>query len=103
MSTQTNIYQAGTGFKILHSTRRSQMASMTLDPGESSSEKPNTHRESDQVLIVLEGKLTAQISGKQTEMNKGDAVTVPAGTPHKFTNAGSDRAATFSVYSPPAY
>ena len=79
------------------------MASMTLDPGESSSEKPNTHRESDQVLIVLEGKLTAQISGKQTEMNKGDAVTVPAGTPHKFTNAGSDRAATFSVYSPPAY
>ena len=99
----TSVYRAGTGFKILHTTPRSQSASMTLDPGESSSEKPNTHSESDQVLIVLEGTLIAEISGKRAEMSKGDAVTVPAGTPHKFTNAGTDRAVTFSVYSPPAY
>jgi mannose-6-phosphate isomerase-like protein (cupin superfamily) len=99
----TNIYSAGTGFKILETTRRSQTATLTLDPGESSSEKPNRHPESDQVLIVLDGKLTAEISGKRSEMKKGDAVTVPAGTPHKFTNAGSERAITFSVYSPPAY
>jgi mannose-6-phosphate isomerase-like protein (cupin superfamily) len=38
-----------------------------------------------------------------TRRTKGDVVTVPAGTPHKFTNAGSERAITFSVYSPPAY
>jgi len=99
----TNVYSAGKGFKIIGTTRRSQSASMTLELGESSSQKPNTHPESDQVLIVLEGKLTAEISGKRTEMNKGDAITVPAGTPHKFTNAGRERAVTFSVYSPPAY
>jgi mannose-6-phosphate isomerase-like protein (cupin superfamily) len=99
----TNIYSAGKGFKILETTRRSQTASMTLEPGESSSERPNTHSESDQVLIVLEGNLTAEISRKQTELNKGDAITVPARTPHKFTNSGSERAVTFSVYSPPAY
>ena len=98
-----NVYQAGTGFKILHTTERSQMASMILDPGESSSEKPNTHSESDQTLIVLDGALIAEISGNRSEMKKGDAVTVPAGTPHKFTNSGSNRAVTFSVYSPPAY
>ena len=79
------------------------MASMILDPGESSSEKPNTHSQSDQTLIVLEGTLTAEISGKHAEMKKGDAITVPAGTPHKFTNSGNDQAITFSVYSPPAY
>ena len=73
-----NVYQAGTGFKILHSTKRSQMASMILDPGESSSEKPNTHSESDQTLIVLDGALIAEISGNRSEMKKGDAVTVPA-------------------------
>jgi mannose-6-phosphate isomerase-like protein (cupin superfamily) len=99
----TNIYSAHKGFKILETTRRSQTATMTLDPGESSSKRPNTHPESDQVLIVLEGKLTAEISGKRSEMKKGDAVTVPAGTPHKFTNAGGECAVTFSVYSPPAY
>ena len=99
----TNIYSAGTGFKILETTRRSQSASMTLEAGESSSERPNTHPESDQVLIVLEGKLIAEISGKRSEMKKGDAVTVPAGMPHRFTNAGNERAVTFSVYSPPAY
>ena len=98
-----NVYSAGKGFKILETTRRSQSASMTIELGESSSQKPNTHPESDQVLIVLEGKLTAEISGKRTEMNKADAITVPAGTPHKFTNTGSERAVTFSVYSPPAY
>jgi mannose-6-phosphate isomerase-like protein (cupin superfamily) len=98
-----NIYSADKGFKIIETTDRSQTASMTLEPGESSSERPNTHHESDQVLIVLEGNLTAEISGKRTEMKKGDAITVPAGTPHKFTNAGGERAVTFSVYSPPAY
>jgi mannose-6-phosphate isomerase-like protein (cupin superfamily) len=36
-------------------------------------------------------------------MKKGDAVTVPAGTSHKFTNVGGERAITFSVYSPAAY
>src|SRR5207247_10281111 len=77
MAAATNIYRAGgTGFKILHATRRSQTASMTLDPGESSSEKPNTHPESDQVLIVLEGTVTAEISGERTKMEKGDAVTI---------------------------
>ncbi len=99
----TNVYRAGTGFKILHTTRRSQAASMTLDPGESSSEKPNTHPESDQVLILLEGTLTAEVFGNCTEMKRGDAITVPSGTPHKFTNVGSGHAVTFSVYSPPAY
>jgi|ERR1043166_6635992 mannose-6-phosphate isomerase-like protein (cupin superfamily) len=98
-----NVYEADSDFKVLHTTRLSQMASMTLDPGESSSEEPNTHSASDQTLIVLDGTLTAEISGKRNEMRKGDAVTVPAGTPHKFTNSGSDRAVTFSVYSPPAY
>ena len=99
----TNVYQAGDGFKILGATKRSQMASMTLAPGESSSEKPNTHSESDQTLIVLDGILTADISGESSEMKRGDAVTVLAGTPHKFTNSGREKAITFSVYSPPAY
>jgi mannose-6-phosphate isomerase-like protein (cupin superfamily) len=99
----TNVYRAAAGFKILHTTERSQSASMILDPGESSSERPNMHLESDQVLIVLEGNLTAEISGKRSEMKKGDAVTVPAGTSHKFTNVGGERAITFSVYSPAAY
>jgi hypothetical protein len=37
----TNVYRAAAGLKILRTTERSQNASMILDPGESSSERPN--------------------------------------------------------------
>jgi|GEM_PF-633216 len=99
----THIFQAGTGFKVLETTERSQTGLLTLESGESSSETPSTHAESDQVLVLLEGELTAEIGEESAGMKKGDAVLVPARTPHKFTNSGRERAVTFSVYAGPAF
>lgn len=76
---------------------------MTLETGESTSEKPNVHVQSDQVVLLVEGKLTAQIADEERELHEGDIVIVPAGTPHKFTNSGASPARAFSVYAPPAY
>ncbi len=48
----THIFEAGTGFRVIDTTERSQTAVLTL---EATSEKPSRHEESDQTLIVLEG------------------------------------------------
>ncbi len=99
----THIFQAGTGFKVLETTERSQTGLLTLESGEASSDEPSVHSDSDQVLIVLQGEVTAEIEAEKGVLQKGDAVVVPAGTPHKFINRGRERAVTFSVYARPAF
>ncbi len=99
----THIFEAGTGFKILETTERSQTGLLTLEVGEATGETPSTHAESDQVLIILQGELTAEIGGESEVLDIGDAVTVPAKTPHRFINTGHERAITFSVYALPAF
>jgi len=99
----THIFEAGSGFKILETTERSQTGLLTLEVGEATGDKPSTHAESDQVLVVLQGELTAEVGGESEVLDIGDAVTVPAQTPHRFINTGHERAITFSVYALPAF
>jgi len=99
----SNIFKPHPGFEILQTTPRSQSAVMDLSPGESSSEEMNSHPESDQTLVVLQGMLSAEIADQKILMHTGDSVTVPAGTPHRFVNICEERVTTFNVYSPPAY
>ncbi len=98
-----NIFDATSWFQVLETTEKSQTAVMVLTPGKHSSEKMNVHEKSDQVLVLLEGELVAEVGGKKTAMRKGDSCIVPAGTPHRFDNPGTARAVTFNVYSPPEY
>ena len=76
---------------------------MTLEPGNASSEKMNTHQMSAQVLLVLEGELQAEVGGEIHAMKQGDVCIVPAGTAHRFLNPGKGRAVSFNVYAPPEY
>ncbi len=99
----THIFAAGSGFRILETTERSQTGLLTLSPGESSSEKPSVHQDSDQTLVLLAGELGAEIGDEKFLLEDGDAVLVPAKTPHRFTNTGKSRATTFSVYARPAF
>jgi len=90
-------------FEILETTKRSQTAALALEVGEATSDQPNRHPESDQVLIVLEGELAGEIGGEKLPLKVGDSVIVKANTPHRFVNSGKARAVAFSVYAPPAY
>ena len=76
---------------------------MTLAPGQSSGEEPEAHRASDQVLLLVEGTLTAFIAGHRSQLKAGDVVVIPPGTKPRFTNQGNQPAVTFSVYAPPEY
>lgn len=99
----TNIHDATSWFQVLQTTAQSQTALMTLTAGGQSSEETNVHKKSDQVVLILEGEVHAEIAHEKRLLRAGDTCIVPAGTPHRFENAGKNRAVTFNVYSPPEY
>ena len=76
---------------------------MTLKPGKSSGSKPEGHKKSDQVLLVLEGEVEGNIGEETMIMRTGDVVIIPAGTKHRFRNRSSADVVTFNTYSPPEY
>ena len=101
----TNVRRAkGKFFRVLQTAKRSQTAVMTLKPGEESGPKANEHPKSEQVLLVLEGEVQAEVGrARRRTLKAGDAVLVPRGTAHRFVNKGERPALTFNVYAPPAY
>jgi mannose-6-phosphate isomerase-like protein (cupin superfamily) len=98
-----NIGEATAWFEVLQTTTRTQTAMMTLKPGRSSGGHKEGHRNSDQVLLVLEGEVEGEIRDDTITLRKGDVIVIPAGTKHKFTNRASVDAVTFNTYSPPEY
>jgi len=98
-----NIQDAESWFQVLKTTKRSQTAVMTLKPQGRSSEELNTHEESDQVVLIVEGEVEAEIDGRKRRLKKGDTCIIPAGTPHRLNNPGRENAVTFNVYTPPEY
>jgi mannose-6-phosphate isomerase-like protein (cupin superfamily) len=98
-----NINDATEWFEVLETSKRTQTAMMTLSPGEKTGRKAEAHQKSDQVLLVLSGKLSGTIGPEAVALKKGDILLIRAGTPHRFENPGRRRAVTFNVYAPPEY
>ena len=76
---------------------------MILSPGDKTGRKAEAHEKSDQVLLMLSGKLSGTVGPETVSLKKGDILLIRAGTPHRFENPGRQRAVTFNVYSPPEY
>ncbi len=100
---RANVRDAANWFDVLLGTERTEAAVMRLDPGHSSSPAPSAHERSDQVLLVLEGAVDAQVGSERARLSRGDMVLIPAGTLHRISCAGDAPALTFNVYGPPAY
>jgi len=98
-----NIDEAEAWFEVLPTSGKSQTAVMTLEPGGASGSTPNSHAQSEQVLLVIEGEVEAEVAGETRALRTGDVVVIPPGLKHRFSNPGSVPAITFSVYAPPEY
>jgi len=98
-----NIHEHEEWFEVLQTSSKSQTAVMVLAPGKSSGEKPESHENSEQTLLLVDGVLEAEIASEHIQMKSGDVVVIPAGVKHKFTNPSAGAAVTFSVYCPPEY
>lgn len=98
-----NLQQTSGDFHLLETTGRTQTATMTLGPGEASSDEPEQHPHSDQVLLLLRGELRAEVGEERQTLRVNDTIIVPAAMPHRFVNEGKEPAFAFTVYGPPAY
>lgn len=98
-----NIKDSAERFEVLQTSKRTQTAMMILTPGEATGRKAGVHKKSDQVLLLLSGKLSGTVGPETVSLKKGDILLIRAGTRHRFENRGRQRAVTFNVYSPPEY
>lgn len=101
--TVANLADARGWFQVLARAEQSEAAVMRLESGRASAERPTIHADSDQILLVVEGEVLAEVDSERRRLRTGDVVIVRAGTPHRFLNDGPRMAVTFNVYAPPAY
>ncbi len=97
-----NINDATEWFEVLQTSDKSQTAIMTFESGKSSGAKEG-HKNSDQVLLLIEGELEGKVGDEKATLKKGDVLLIPAGVKHQFTNRSDKSAVTFNVYAPPEY
>jgi mannose-6-phosphate isomerase-like protein (cupin superfamily) len=98
-----DLRESSESFHLLETTGRTQTATMTLQPGEATSDQMETHPHSDQVVVVLRGEVVAEVDGSRDTLGPGQSLIVPAAIQHRFINKSSAEVFAFTVYSPPAY
>jgi mannose-6-phosphate isomerase-like protein (cupin superfamily) len=92
------------GFQVLHKTRSSQAATMTIRPGGESGEgAANEHGWAEQWLYVVSGTGTARVSGRTVKLRAGSLLLIGKREPHIIRNTGRANLVTINVYAPPAY
>lgn len=74
-----------------------------LDPGGSTGDEPYTHGDSEELFVVLSGRVHLQLEERLYELEEGDSIDYRSSAPHRVTNAGDDVAEVIWVISPPSY
>ncbi|WP_197420092.1 cupin domain-containing protein [Mycobacterium sp. NAZ190054] len=64
-----------------------EVASLRLAPGAHTGVELVRH-EGYEIVVVQHGRLTVQIGGVENELEAGDAISLDAGSPHRFANNG---------------
>jgi mannose-6-phosphate isomerase-like protein (cupin superfamily) len=85
--------------RVVTTTAHTQLVLMTLPPGEEIGSE--IHKDTDQILIGIEGSGTSVLEGVERPFARGDAVVVPQGTRHNFVNTGSEPLRLVTIYGPP--
>lgn len=78
-----------------HGSRDSATVLVELDP----QEELGTHTDSaEELLLVLEGTIEAEINGERTIASKGELILVPKMMPHNFRNTGHEKARVLGFF-----
>ena len=70
------------------------------DPGEGA---PLHHHAVEEVLRVLDGTASISVAGDSATVHPGEAVIVPAGVEHGFTNTGASTLHTQAILAEPVF
>ena len=91
-------------FAVLHATRSSQAATMTLAPGtESNESSANEHAWAEQWLYVVSGTGSARVGKRTIRLRPGSLLLIEKREPHVIRAGQRSRLVTVNVYVPPAY
>ena len=91
----------GKFFKVLGQTDKSQVAVMTLHPGQDSG--PEDIHPGDQVIYVIEGEAEIELDNETVPLKAGEVLTVPTKAKHHIYNRGQQDLFLLNIYTPPAY
>jgi len=90
-------------FHVALSTRRAQIAEMTIAPGHAEGGPGNRHVGADQWMFVQAGAGIAHVGGKRLPLRRGTVLLIERGEEHEIRNTGRTALRTLNFYTPPAY
>lgn len=86
--------------RVLYTGQHTQLVLMTLQPREEIGLE--THPTTDQFFRIEEGEGKIVINKEEQPIKDGDAIIIPAGTPHNLINTSSKKPLKlYTLYSPP--
>lgn len=80
-----------------------EVVAAEFDPGGSTGDEPYTHGDSEELLVVVEGRVHVQVGAEVYDLSAGDSVHYRSSTPHRVSNPGDEAAEVLFVISPPSY
>lgn len=80
-----------------------EVVAAAFDPGGSTGDEPYTHGDSEELLLVLAGRVHVQLGSGLLDLSAGDSVNYRSSTPHRVSNPGDEPAEVLFVISPPSY
>ena len=96
----------GTGRKVLLTPKPLQHLEVVVaefDPGGSTGEEAYAHGDSEELFLVVAGRVRIHLGGESYELGPGDCVQYRSSAPHRVVNVGDERAEVLFVVSPPSY
>ena len=80
-----------------------EVVTAAFDPGGSTGDEPYTHGDSEELLLVLAGRIHLQLGSELLDLSAGDSVNYRSSTAHRVSNPGAEPAEVLFVISPPSY
>jgi transcriptional regulator with XRE-family HTH domain len=80
-----------------------EVVAAEFEPGGSTGDEPYTHGDSEEVLVVVRGRVHVQLGTDVHDLGTGDSVHYRSSTPHRVSNPGDASAEVLFVISPPSY
>src|SRR5690348_11396435 len=80
-----------------------EVVAAEFDPGGSTGDEPYTHGDSEELLLVVAGRVHVQLGTDVYDLRAGDSVHYRSSTPHRVSNPAEEPAEVVFVISPPSY
>lgn len=72
----------------------------TVNPPSAEREPVHVHPRQESGAEVVSGSLVFEVAGEHRQLGAGDTIRVPANTPHRFWNDGSEDARSIQFFRP---